>query len=67
MAKPDISELCDLAARLQELSESLRRLGLYQAAHHVELAEGELDNVVYASMPMPPTKAHRENGGSPRA
>jgi hypothetical protein len=50
MAIRDISEICEIASRLSEDASTLRSLGLNEAARYLDLAEGELDNRVYAKM-----------------
>jgi hypothetical protein len=46
----DISEICEIASRLNEDASTLRSLGLNDAARFLELAEGVLDSRVYAKM-----------------
>jgi len=51
MPTSDINELCEIAARLNEDAATLRDLGFGEAAQFLELAEGEIDNRVYAAVP----------------
>ena len=46
----DISDICEIAARLNEDAATLRGLGLGEAAQFLELAETEIDNRVYATV-----------------
>jgi hypothetical protein len=46
----DISEICEIAARLNEDAATLRGLGFGEAAQFLELAETEIDNRVYAAV-----------------
>jgi hypothetical protein len=46
----DISEICEIAARLSEDAATLRHLGFNEAAQFLELAEAEIDNRVYATV-----------------
>jgi hypothetical protein len=46
----DISEICEIAARLSEEAATLRNLGFNEAAQFLELAEAEIDNRVYANV-----------------
>ena len=46
----DISDICEIAARLNEDAATLRGLGFSEAAQFLELAETEIDNRVYATV-----------------
>ena len=46
----DISDICEIAARLNEDAATLRHLGFSEAAQFLELAETEIDNRVYATV-----------------
>ena len=46
----EISEICEIAARLSEDAATLRGLGFSEAAQFLELAESEIDNRVYATV-----------------
>jgi hypothetical protein len=50
MPTNDISEICEIAARLSEDAATLRGLGFSEAAQFIELAENEIDNRVYATV-----------------
>jgi hypothetical protein len=64
----DISDICEIAARLNEDAATLRGLGLSEAAQFLELAETEIDNRVYATVqngngaavPARPRRSERE-------
>ena len=45
----DITDICEIAARLSEDAATLRNLGFNEAAQFLELAEAEIDNRVYAT------------------
>jgi hypothetical protein len=64
----NISEICEIAARLSEDAATLRHLGLTEAAQFLELAEAEIDNRVYANVqngngPTVPVRARRSERG----
>jgi hypothetical protein len=64
----DISDICEIAARLSEDAATLRGLGFAEAAQLLELAEAEIDNRVYANVrhgngvavPSRPRRAERD-------
>jgi hypothetical protein len=50
MPSHDISELCEIAARLSDDAATLRGLGFGDAAQFLELAETEIDERVYSTL-----------------